>query len=163
MKNGEAASAGWRRHTDRELVGGVVQTVNELVGLEVQHGADGRLIQPAGLEEVCLSPSRGAGVFRGQVNLSQAPIDQCGIDLNKEVEAGEGTGLTETASGFLGPGDGVPNVALRLRQRAPTGGDRAESPADSDLGGGAGVGRDKGRIAVLGVTITLPDCVSAFA
>ena len=42
--------SGRGRHTGRELVGCVVATINELVGLEEQAGADGRLMEPAGVE-----------------------------------------------------------------------------------------------------------------
>ena len=40
--------SGWERRTGSELAGGSVGRTNELVGLEEQDGADGRLIEPAG-------------------------------------------------------------------------------------------------------------------
>ena len=40
--------SGRGRHTGRELAGDGVARINELVGLEEQDGADGRLIEPAG-------------------------------------------------------------------------------------------------------------------
>jgi hypothetical protein len=39
------------RHTGRELAGRGVSIINDLAGLEEQHGADGRLIEPADAEE----------------------------------------------------------------------------------------------------------------
>ena len=94
--------------------------------------------------------------FRGQVNLRQAPVGQGDVDLDKEVEAGEGA-AAKTGPGQHGAGDGVPNEALLFGDGAPTGGDRAESPADGDLSGGAGVGGDEGRVADLAVASALPD------
>ena len=95
--------------------------------------------------------------------MSQAPIGQGHVDLYKEEETGERTALAEAGLGLHGPGDGAPKEALLLGQLPPPGGDRAESPADSDLSGCAGVKRDENRIAVLAVAIALPDSVPAFA
>ena len=95
--------------------------------------------------------------FRRQVNLRFALIDQGNVGLNEEVEPREDTALAEPGLGFHGAGDGDPYVALLLGERAPTGGDGAEMPTDSDLRGGARVERDEGWIANLAVTGALPD------
>jgi hypothetical protein len=102
-------------------------------------------------------------VFQGQVKLSDAAIGPGDVDLDKEVEAGEPASLAETELGPFGPGDCDPNVALFLGERAPTGGDGAEVLADSDLGRGAGVERDKGPIGYLAIAGPLPYYLSAFA
>jgi len=120
------------------------------------------LIEPGGVEDVGNGRSRARGIFRGKVNLSDATIGQSNVDLHKEEEAGEWAALAKTGLGLLSLGDGTPNEALILSQRPPAFGDRAESPADSDLGRGAGIVRDKGRVTVLAITITLPNCVPAF-
>jgi len=79
------------------------------------------------------------------------------------LAAGQGSALKKSGLGLYGPGDGDPSVALLLGELAPTFGDRAESPADSDLSGRAGIERNKGRIGVLAKPIALPDCAPAFA
>jgi hypothetical protein len=99
----------------------------------------------------------------GQVNLSDTPIGQRHIDLNKVEEASETTTLEEPGLGLFGPGDLAPNDALLLGQLPPPGGDRAESPAHRDLSRRARIKRDEGGITVLAIAITLPDCVPAFA
>jgi len=71
--------------------------------------------------------------------------------------------LKETGLGPLGPGDGNPYVALLLGERAPAGRDGAEIPADRDLGRGARVKRDEGRIADLAIAVALPDQSSTSA
>ena len=71
--------------------------------------------------------------------------------------------MPEAGLGLLGPGHRAPNDALLLGEGAPTGGDGAENPADRDLGGGAGVERDEGRVGVLAVAIALPDPVPPLA
>jgi hypothetical protein len=70
--------------------------------------------------------------------------------------------LAKTGLGLPGLGDGAPNDPLILSKRPPAFGDRAESPPDSDLGRGAGIIRDKGRVTVLAIAIALPDGVAAF-
>ena len=99
----------------------------------------------------------------GQVNLSDTPIGQRHIDLNEEEEASETTALEESGLGLFGPGDLAPNDALLLGQLPPSGGDRAESPSDSDLRGAAGIKRDERRVTVLAIAIALPNCTTALA
>ena len=60
-------------------------------------------------------------------------------------------------------GDGHPDLPLPLGQRAPPGGDRAETGADRSLGRSAGIIRHKGRITVLAKPIALPNPVPALA
>ena len=104
----------------------------------------------------------GLEIFRRQVNLRLAAIDQGDVDLHKVVEAGEGA-AAETVPGLFGPGDGDPDLALILGESTPSGGDRSEDEAHSDLRGGAGVEGDKGGIADLAVAGALPNPVSAFS
>ena len=101
-------------------------------------------------------------MFQGQVNLSHAPIGQRDVGFYKQVEARK-SASAETWPGPFGPGDGAPNVALLLREGAPTGGDGAENPADSDLSGGARIEWNKGRVADLAIARALPDSVPTFA
>ena len=70
--------------------------------------------------------------------------------------------MAKTGLGLFGLGDGAPNEALRLSKLPPAFGDRAESLTDSDLGRGARIKRDKGRVTVLAIAVALPDRVPAF-
>ena len=99
----------------------------------------------------------------GQVNLSDTPIGPCDVDLYKEEKASEPAALTEAGPRLHGPGDCVPYVALLLGQLPPTGGDRTEIAADSDLSGAAGIKRDEGGVGVLAIPVALPNCVPAFS
>jgi hypothetical protein len=144
------------------LLGAVLPISNELVSAEEQDGADGRLIEPGGVEDVRNGRSRARGISRGKVNLSESTIGQGNVDLHKEQEAGEWAALAKTGLGLLGLGDGAPNDPLILSKRPPAFGDRAERPADSDLGRGAGIVRDEGRVTVLAIAVALPDSVPAF-
>src|ERR1035437_3298670 len=137
-------------------------TLNELVGEEEQHGADRRLIEPAGLEKGWQGWLGNLEITRGQVNLSQAPIGQGDVDLHKQEDAGEPAFLAKTGLGPFLMGDSAPNDALLLGQLPPPGGDSAESAADGHLSRGTGVGRDEGGIAVGAIAAALPNCVSAF-
>ena len=99
---------------------------------------------------------------RGKVNLGESTIGQWNIDLHKEEETAEWAALEKTGLGLLGLGDGAPNDPLILSKLPPALGDRAESPTHSDLGRGAGIKRDKGRVTVLAIAVALPDHVPAF-
>jgi hypothetical protein len=145
-----------------ELLRAVLPIINELVSAKEQHGADGRLIEPGGVEDVWNGRPRARGISRGKVNLSDSTIGKSNIDLHKEEEAGEWAALAKTGLGLPGPGDGAPNDALILTKHPPAFGDRAESPTDSDLGRGAGIVRGKGRVTVLAIAVALPDGVPAF-
>ena len=144
------------------LLGAVLPISNEPVSAKEQHGPDGRLIEPGGVEDVRNGRSRARLISRGKVNLSDATIGKGDVDLHKEQEAGEWAALAKTGLGLLRLGDGAPNDALILRQLPPPFGDRAESPPDRDLGRGAGIKRDKGRVTVLAIPVGLPDRVPAF-
>jgi hypothetical protein len=144
------------------LLGAVLPIINELVSAKEQHGADGRLIEPGGVEDVGNGRSRARVISRGKVNLSDSTIGKSHVDLHKEEEAGKWAALAKTGLGLLGFGDGAPNEALILRKLPPAFGDRAESPTDSNLGRGAGIKRDKGRVTVLAIAVALPDGVPAF-
>jgi hypothetical protein len=150
------------RLAGHKLLAAFLPIVHELVTAKEQHGADGRLIEPGGVEDVGHDRSRARGISRGKVNLSDSTIGKGNVDLHKEEEAGERAALAKTRLGLPGPGDGAPNEALRLGKLPPAFGDRAESPADSDLGRGAGIVRDKGRVTVLAIAVALPDGVPAF-
>ena len=89
-------------------------TLNELVGLEEQHGTDRRLIEPAALEEGGHRRLGNLEITRRQVNLSQAPIGQGDVDLHKQEDAGEPAFLTKTGLGPFLMGDSAPNDALLL-------------------------------------------------
>src|ERR1017187_2421283 len=115
-----------------ELLGVVLPIINELVSAKEQHGADGRLIEPGGDEDVGNGRSRAHGISRGKVNLSDSTIGKGNVDLHKEEEAAEWAALAKTGLGLPGLGDGAPNEALILRKLPPAFGDRAESPAASD-------------------------------
>jgi len=145
-----------------ELLGAVLPISNELVSAKEQHGADGRLIEPGGVEDVWNGRARARRISRGKVNLSDSTIGKGNVDLHKEEEAGEWAALAKTGLGLFGAGDGAPNDALILSKLPPAFGDRAESPTDSDLGRGAGIVRDKGRVTVLAIAVALPDGVPAF-
>jgi len=150
------------RLAGHELLGAVLPISKEPVGAKEQHGADGRLIEPGGVEDVGNGRSRARVISRGKVNLDDATIGQSNVDLHKEEEAGEWAALAKTGLGLLGLGDGAPNDALILSKPPPAFGDRAESLTDSDLGRGAGIVRDKGRVTVLAIAVALPDGVPAF-
>jgi hypothetical protein len=143
-------------------LGAVLPIINELVSAKEQYGADGRLIEPGGVEDVGNGRSRARGISRGKVNLSDSTIGKGNVDLHKEEEAGERTALAKTGLGLLSLGDGAPKDALILSKLPPAFGDRAERPTDSDLGRGAGIKRDKGRVTVLAIAVALPDHVPAF-
>ena len=136
---------------------------NDPVGAEEQDRADRRLIERAGVEEAWHGRLRGLEITRRQVNLSHAPIGQGDVDLHKQQDAGEPAFLAKPGLGPFGSGDLAPNNALLLGERAPAGGDRAKSPADRDLGRGAGIGRDEGRIAILAIPVALPNRTTALA
>jgi hypothetical protein len=150
------------RLAGHDLPGAVPPIGNELVSAKEQHGADGRLIEPGDVENVGHGWSRARGISRGKVNLSEPTISKGNVDLHKEEEAGEWAALAKTGLGLPGLGDGAPNEALILSKLTPALGDRAESPTDSDLGRGAGIVRDKGRVTVLAIAVALPDHVPAF-
>ena len=120
------------------------------------------MIEPGGDEDVGNGRSRAHGISRGKADLSDSTIGKSNVDLHKEEEAGEWAALAKTGLGLPGPGDGAPNDALILSKLPPPFGDRAESPADSDLGRGAGIVRDKGRVTVLAIAVALPNGVPAF-
>jgi hypothetical protein len=145
-----------------ELLGAVLPIINELVSAKEQHGADGRLIETGGIEDVGNGRSRAEVISRWKVNLCDSTIGQSNVDLHKEEEAGKWAALAKTGLGLPGPGDGAPNQALILSKLPPAFGDRAESLTDSDLCRGAGIKRDKGRVTVLAVAVALPDGVPAF-
>lgn len=151
------------RLAGHELLRLVLPTSHELVDSEEQHGANGRLTECGGVEDVWNGRLRTRGISRRQVKLRDTPISQRHVDLYKEEETGERSALTEAGLGLLGLGNLAPNDALVLGQFPPPGGDHAESPADSDLSGRAGVKRDESNIAVLAIAIALPDSVPAFA
>src|ERR1035441_8231519 len=134
----------------------------ELIGLEEQHGADRRLIEPAGLEEGGHRRLGGLEITRGQVNLSQTPIGQGDVDLHKQEDAGEPAFLAKTGLGPFGSGDSAPNLALLLGQLPPAGGDSPKIAADGHLSRGTRVARDEGRIAIGAIAVALPNCISAF-
>src|SRR5664279_3074712 len=150
------------RLASHELLGAVLPISNELVSAQEQHGADGRLIEPGGVEDIGNGRSRARGISRGKIDLSDATIGQSNVDLHKEEEAGEWAALAKTGLGLFGLGDGAPNDALILSKLPPAFGDRAERPADSHLGRSAGIVRDKGRVTVLAIAVALPDHVPAF-
>src|ERR1035437_8619561 len=77
------------RLAGHELPGSVLPIINELVSAKEQHGADGRLIEPGGVEDVGNGRPRARGISRGQVNLSDSTIGQSNVDLHKEEGAGE--------------------------------------------------------------------------
>ena len=130
-----------------ELLEAVLPIINELVSAKEKHRADGRLIEPGGVEHVGNGRSRARVISRGKVNLCDSTIGKGNVDLHKEVESGEWAALAKTGLGLPGPGDGAPNEALIFSKLPPAFGDRAESPTNSDLGRGAGIVRDKGRVS----------------
>src|ERR1035441_9029026 len=134
----------------------------ELIGLEEQHGADRRLIEPAGLEEGGHRRLGGLEITRGQVNLSQTPIGQGDVDLHKQEDAGEPAFLAKTGLGPFGSGDSAPNLALLLGQLPPAGGDSTEIAADGHLSRGTRVERHEGLIAAGAIAVALPNGVAAF-
>jgi hypothetical protein len=150
------------RLAGHELLGTVLPIINELLSAKEQRGADGRLTEPGGVEDVGNGRWRARGISRGKVNLSDATIGKGNVDLHKEEEAGEWAALAKTGLGLLGLCDGAPNDPLILGKLPPPFGDRAESPTDSDLGRSAGIVRDKGRVTVLAIAVALPDGVPAF-
>src|ERR1035441_3618669 len=150
------------RLAGQALLGVGLPTLNELVGVKEQHGADWRLIEPAGLEEVWQGRLGNLEITRRQVNLSQAPIGQGDIDLHKQEDAGEPAFLAKTRLGPFGSGDSTPNDALLLGQLPPAGGDSAEMAADGHLSRAARVRRDEGRIAIGAIAVALPNYAAAF-
>src|ERR1035438_404043 len=112
------------------------------------------------------SPNRrfgGLNISRGQVQLRFSLIRQWNVGFDEELAAGESSALAQAGLGPLGPGDGDPHVALLLAERPPAGGDSTETVADRDLGGAAGIKRDKGGVADLAVAIALTDNTHALA
>ena len=107
-------SAAWGQPTGRQLPEDIVPTDNWLVSAQEQGGADGRLIELAGVLEARNDPLGSLGILRRQVNLSQAPIGQGDVDLHKVKEARQGAALLEAGLGLLGPGNRAPNDALLL-------------------------------------------------
>src|ERR1019366_2778235 len=116
-----------------------------------------RLSEPADAQGARNGRLGSPGIFHRQVNLRQTWIDQGHVDLHEEQEAGKRAALEQTGLGLFGLGDCLPHVALLLVQLPPSGGDSAESPADSDLSGGARIKWDEGRIAVLAIPVALPN------
>jgi hypothetical protein len=150
------------RLAGHDLLGSVLPISKELVSTQEQQGADGWLIESDGVEDFGNDRSRARVISRGKVNLRDATIGQCNVNLYKEEEAAEWAALQKTGLGLFGLGDGAPNDPLVLRKLTPALGNRAESPTDSDLGRGAGIKRDKGRVTVLAIAVALPDHVPAF-
>ena len=151
------------RLAGHELLRAVLPITKELVGVEEQHGADGRLIEPANAEGTRNGRLGSPGIFHRQVNLRQTPIYQGHVDLHEEEEASKRAALEQTRLGLLGLGNCAPYDALLLSERAPPGGDSAERPARRDLGWGAGVERDKGSVAILAIAVALPHSVPTFS
>ena len=104
----------------------------------------------------------GLEIFRGQVNLGLAAVDEANVHHDEVVEAGEGA-VAEAVPSLLGAGEGDPDVALSLGKGAPTGGDGGEDEAHNNLSGSAGVKRNEGGIADLAVPIALKDESCDFA
>jgi hypothetical protein len=150
------------RLAGHDLLAAFLPITNEPVSAKEQHGADGRLIEPGGVEDVGNGRSRARVVPRGKVNLSDSTIGQGNVDLHKEEEAAEWAALAKPGLGLLGLGDSAPNDPLILSKLPPPFGDRAESPTDSDLCRGAGIKWNKGRVTVLAIAVALPDHVPAF-
>src|ERR1035437_11129081 len=71
------------------LLGAVLPISHEPVSAKEQHGADGRLIERGGVEDVGNGRSRARAISRGKGNLSDATIGQSTVDLHKEEETGE--------------------------------------------------------------------------
>ena len=151
------------RLAGHELLRVDLPITKELIGVEKQHGADGRLIEPADARGARNGRLVSPGIFHRQVNLRQTPIYQGHVDLHEEEEASKRAALEQTRLGLLGLGDCAPYNALILGERAPPGGDSAESPAHRDLSGGAGVERDKGSVAILAIAVALPHSVPTFS
>ena len=137
--------------------------LQDLLGAEEQCGADRRLIETADVGPAGSLRFQRPEKLQGQVHLWETPIDPRDVVLHEEEETGEPAALQETRLGLLGAGDGDPYPPLRVAQRAPPGRDRAESPADSTLSGGAGIVRDKRGVGILAIAVALPDCVPAFS
>ena len=135
--------------------------LQELLGAEEQCGADRRLIETADVGPAGSLRFQRPEKLQGQVHLWETPIDPRDVVLHEEEETGEPAALQETRLGLLGAGDGDPYPPLRLAQRAPPGRDRAESPADSTLSGGAGIVRRKRQVRVLAKPVALPNSVPA--
>jgi hypothetical protein len=100
-------------------------------------------------------------ISRRQVNLRFALIRQSDVYFDKELATGEPPALREPGLGPFGPGNGDPYVTLRLREQAPTGGDRGEIAAYRNLYCAAGVKRDKRGVADLTIAIALPNDIPA--
>ena len=148
--------SGRGRRRGREFAGGTGPGSQELLGLEEEGGADGRLIKPAGVEGADAGELGETGVCRGQLGQRQAAVEPGDVDLDEEVKAGKGA-IGQTTPGLEGRADGVPDVALLFSEGAPAGGDQGEDEADGDLLGGAGIERDKGGVPDLFIAITLID------
>jgi hypothetical protein len=150
------------RLAGHELLAAVLPIINELVSAQEQQGADGRLIESGGVEDVGNGRPRARAISRGKADLRDATIGKGNVDLHKKEEAGEWAALAKTGLGLLGLGGGAPNETLILSKLPPAFRDRAERPTDSDLGRGAGIVRDKRRVTVLAIAVALPDGIPAF-
>src|ERR1035437_691908 len=62
------------------LLGAVLPISNELVSAEEQDGANGRLIEPGGVEDVGNGRSRARLISRGKVNLRESTIGKGNVD-----------------------------------------------------------------------------------
>src|ERR1035437_2055424 len=107
------------RLAGRALLGAVLPISHEPVSAKEQHGADGRLIEVGGVEDVGNGRSSARGISRGKVNLCDATIGKGNVDLHKEKKAGEWAALAKTGLGLPGPGGGAPNEALMLSKLPP--------------------------------------------
>ena len=137
--------------------------LQNLLGAEEQRGADGRLIETAGVEPAGSGRFQRSEKFQGQIHLSETPVDQQHVDLHEEEKAGERSALAKAGFGFHGLGERIPYVALLLRQLPPPGGDGAEIGADTDLSWSTGINRDKSGVGVLAKPVALPNSVPALA
>src|ERR1035437_7831597 len=102
-------------------------------------------------------------MVRRQVNLRFAPIGQRDVCFDEELAAGQWPALKKSGLGLHGPDDSDPCVALLLGERAPTFGDRAEFPTDSDMSRGVEIEMGEGGVADLAIASALPNHASAFA
>ena len=123
-------SAGWRRRAARGLGRGV----RGFGAGWVRRGQQRK-------REVGDRSSGPERILRRQVRLRLAAIGQGDVDFNKVVEARKGPALAEPAPGLLLLAGYAPANPLRLSQRAPACGDRAEGGSDVELGRGSRVSR----------------------